>query len=97
LEAVQELRGNVVATGSGLIGARASAIRRSGYRPSAANLAHYIGLRRYDIREFQTQLATLGLSSLGRSESHVLASLDAVENGLHLMAGDTPHPGGSMR
>ena len=38
---------------------------------SAQNLAHYLGLRRRDIRRLQLGLAGAGLSSLGRSEGHV--------------------------
>jgi pyruvate kinase len=45
---------------------------------SAANLLHYVALRRHDVRQLQEQLAALGLSSLGRAESHVLGALDAV-------------------
>ncbi|WP_330180198.1 pyruvate kinase [Nocardia sp. NBC_01503] len=47
-------------------------------RASAENLAHYVALRRRDVRDLQTDLAIAGLSSLGRSEAHVLASVDAV-------------------
>ena len=46
--------------------------------PSAANLMHYVALRRHDVRQIQEQLAILGLSSLGRAESHVLGALDGV-------------------
>ena len=45
---------------------------------SAANLAQYIALRRRDLSSLQMRLAEAGLSSLGRSESHVLANLDVV-------------------
>lgn len=45
------------------------------HRLSAANLAHYIGLRRQDIHRLQLDLAALGLSSLGRSEGHVRDTL----------------------
>ena len=48
------------------------------YRKSARNLAHYIALRHRDIRPLQEELAHLGLSSLGRAEAHVMATLDAV-------------------
>ena len=41
------------------------------HRASARNLAHYLGLRRRDVRKLQLELAALGLSSLGRSEGHV--------------------------
>ena len=47
-------------------------------RRSAANLLHYLALRQFDLRDAQRQLARAGLSSLGRAEGHVLATLDAV-------------------
>lgn len=50
------------------------------YRESARNLLHYLALRRRDLRPLQQRLAALGLSSLGRAESHVLATVDAVLN-----------------
>ncbi|MBC7876189.1 MAG: pyruvate kinase [Anaerolineales bacterium] len=53
------------------------------YQASARNLLHYLALRRHDLRPLQIQLATLGLSSLGRAESHVLATVDAVLVVLH--------------
>jgi pyruvate kinase len=49
------------------------------YRESARNLVHYLALRRFDLRDLQQDLATLGLSSLGRSERNVLASIAAVQ------------------
>ena len=49
-----------------------------GQRASARNLVHYLALRRADHRNLQGRLAIEGLSSLGRSESCVMASLDAV-------------------
>jgi len=47
-------------------------------RDSAQNLLHYLALRRRDHRPLQLRLAAMGLSSLGRAESHVLSSVDAV-------------------
>lgn len=58
-----------------------------GYRASARNLAHYLALRRSDRRPLQEQLARIGLSSLGRAESHVLANLDKVLGILHRLTG----------
>jgi pyruvate kinase len=55
------------------------------YRESARNLIHYLALRVHDLRTVQEQLAWLGLSSLGRSESHVLANLDKVLGILHCL------------
>lgn len=48
------------------------------YRESARNLIHYLAFRRHDLRAIQSELSELGLSSLGRSESHVLATIGAV-------------------
>ena len=55
---------------------------------SARNLLHYMALRRHDIRELQMQLASLGLSSLGRTESRVIDALQDVMNVLVKLAGD---------
>lgn len=49
---------------------------------SRVNLAHYLALRGLDLRALQDRLAEVGLSSLGRCEAHVLASLSQV---LHLL------------
>jgi len=68
------------------------------YRDSAHNLLHYLALRRHDLRPLQLRLAALGLSSLGRAESHVLATVDAVLEALHHLSGRTwqpPAPGES--
>src|SRR5450631_1389303 len=45
---------------------------------SARNLLQYLALRGHDLRDLQDRLAALGLSSLGGSEGHVEASVDAV-------------------
>jgi pyruvate kinase len=57
------------------------------YLASARNLVHYLGLRRVDLRPLQDRLARLGISSLGRAESHVLANLDKALGILHRLAG----------
>ena len=54
---------------------------------SARNLVHYVGLRRHDIRELQEDLGRLALSSLGRLESHVIATLDALLALLYKLVG----------
>jgi pyruvate kinase len=59
------------------------------HRPSARNLAHYLALRRHDIRQLQSQLALLGLSSLGRTESHVLTAIHTVHHVLNALLGGT--------
>lgn len=62
-----------------------------GRRQSAANLIDYLTLRHHDIRQLQDSLSELGLSSLGRSEEHVITSLERVLWVLHLLAGQTPN------
>ena len=57
------------------------------HRRSARNLAHYLALRRHDIRKLQAQLALLGLSSLGRTESHVLNAVQTVHRVLNVLLG----------
>lgn len=56
------------------------------HRRSAANLVHYVELRNHDIRELQTDLGLMGLSSLGRSEPYVLATIEAVLSVLAAMS-----------
>lgn len=46
-------------------------------RAGALNLVHYLELRRHELRPLQDILARMGLSSLGRAEAHVWASVDA--------------------
>jgi pyruvate kinase len=58
------------------------------HRRSARNLAHYLALRRHDIRKLQAQLAQIGLSSLGRTESHVLNAVRTVDRVLDVLLGN---------
>lgn len=64
------------------------------YSASARNLAHYLALRQSDRRPLQEWLTWVGVSSLGRAESHVLANLDKVLGILHRLDGQAwqPHP-----
>jgi pyruvate kinase len=58
-----------------------------GQPPSALNLVHYLTLRRHELRRLQERLAGLGVSSLGRAETHVLANVDKVLGILHALIG----------
>ena len=60
------------------------------HRPGAVNLHHYLELRSHDVRHLQQGLADLGLSSLGRAEAHVHASLRSVRCALRKLAGVAP-------
>jgi pyruvate kinase len=57
------------------------------HRQSAANLVDYLTLRAHDVRSLQSSLSELGLSSLGRSEEHVITSLERVLVALRFLAG----------
>ncbi|MFT3800627.1 MAG: pyruvate kinase [Burkholderiaceae bacterium] len=62
-------------------------IDRPAFAPSAVNFAHYLALRRHDVRGLQRDLMAFGLSSLGRAESRVLPTLDAVLRLLRILNG----------
>ena len=63
---------------------------RAGLAESALNLAHYLALRRRDLRPLQRPLAALGLSSLGRLEGRVMPTLVAVRRALAALLGHPP-------
>jgi len=56
----------------------------------AINLVHYLALRHGDVRHLQRWLGARGLSSLGRCEAHVLATVESVRTALD---GTEPQPG----
>lgn len=87
LQEMQNLRADVARDQRELLKQWRPHILLRSYLASAANLAAYIGLRRRDIRDLQSRLAAFGLSSLGRSEAHVLPTLDTVIQALKLMLG----------
>lgn len=55
--------------------------------PSHLNFAHYLALRNRDLRPLQDRLAHAALSSLGRSEAHVMATLERLVALLELALG----------
>jgi pyruvate kinase len=59
---------------------------------SARNLIHYMALRRYDVRELQIALSEWGLSSLGRAERKVQATVDTLLHVIHALRGETWSP-----
>ena len=62
------------------------------HRSGAVNLRHYLALRAHDVRQLQNSLAELGLSSLGRAEGHVQATLLAVRHALIRLHGSSDGP-----
>ena len=63
-------------------------------RASARNLLRYMALRNHDLRPLQERLARVALSSIGRVESNVLATLDSVLHNLRVLSGHAPSAGG---
>ena len=92
LREVIALRGEIAGAGRILYRRWRPRIARSSAAPSALNFAHYLALRRHDLRPLQRKLMGLGISSLGRLESRVLVSLDAVAIALAALAGDDTPP-----
>jgi pyruvate kinase len=90
LRELTAIRAEMVA-GSAMSQARLDKVHEN-YRDSARNLLHYLAIRRRDLRPLQMQLAALGLSSLGRAESHVLATVDSVLEVLQRLLGCTGRP-----
>jgi pyruvate kinase len=87
LKRMLDLRSAVAEGQRALVRSWQPLLRLRGYRASAANLAAYLVLRRHDLRSLQRFLTSLGLSSLGRCEGHVKATLDAVTCSLQRIAG----------
>lgn len=71
-------------------------IERKEFAVSAYNFAQYLAFRRHNLQSLQHRLMALGLSSLGRSESRVLSSLDAVCAALSAMI-NAPGPTNAIR
>ena len=59
-------------------------------RVSARNFLHYLALRQVDLKPTQDDLMRLGLSSLGRMEAHVMATLQAVRRALRSLSAGCP-------
>ncbi len=87
LDAVVRIREDVRRESERLLKSWRAAIVLPAYRASATNLARYLALRRHDLSDLQPALSALGLSSLGRCEGHVMASLEAVAAGLTRICG----------
>ncbi|MFZ5752540.1 MAG: pyruvate kinase [Pseudomonadota bacterium] len=92
-----EVRARIRAGAEGRMARWQGWITRPDFAASARNLADYLALRHADLRPVQPRLAALGLSSLGRCEAHVGATLDATLAALDRIAGadgpaDFPDP-----
>ena len=100
MDTLFELRETVAREGRDRFERSRPLLKRPMFRPAALNMAHYLALRKRDLRPLQEALAPWGLSSLGRSEGRVLSNLDAVLVSLAELTGRTdlplpPRPGGA--
>lgn len=78
LAELTRLRNDIIRESNDFIASLPAISLHAGHQKSINNLSHYIALRHHDLRHLQDKLAALGLSSLGRCEGHVLATLDQV-------------------
>ncbi len=83
------VRAEIEAAGADTLARWRPCLRRRDFDASALNLAHFLALRGVDRTTLQRRLRRHGLSTLGRSEGHVAASLQAIEATL---AGRDPEP-----
>jgi len=89
-DAIEAVLDEVVALRAAVAADAAPLLARLGHPPedaAVANLAHYLAVRHHDLRPLQRRLMWRGLSSLGRLESRVLPTLDAVAAALAALAG----------
>jgi hypothetical protein len=86
------LRTEVADLGELLTNRWRSLVADTSFKQSALNLAHYLALRRHDLRTLQQALVPLGVFSLVRCEAHVLPTLDAVLATLAAIAGTSGEP-----
>jgi len=89
---IAALRGLVAVEGRKVYRRWLPSVRRTAFAASALNLAHYRTLRRQDLRPLQRSLMRFGLSSVGRLESRVLATLQAVQSAMGRMGIGAPTP-----
>jgi len=88
LTEMRRVREHVAAEGAAILQRWEGTLKRGDFRAGATNLAYYLALRELDLRSLQKPLVALGLTGLGRSESRVLPTLDAVIANLQMLAGD---------
>jgi pyruvate kinase len=90
LDSIRDVRSRVLAAAEDLLEVIQPQVERASFAESARNLACYLALRRHDLRGLQVALMRWGLSSLGRSESRVQSTLDAVLHTLGVLCGAGP-------
>jgi len=86
LDEISRVHDAVAAEGAELMRRWEPLLRRSDFRESAENLACYMALRHIDLRPLQAALAPWGLASLGRCESRVMPTLQAIIANLQMIS-----------
>src|ERR1700727_3750560 len=89
LAEVKALREDVELKGAELRSSWGADADKSNAPPRVLNLSPYVALRAHDVTDLQYRLALRGLSSLGRSESHVAQALDALIATLKRLSGES--------
>lgn len=89
LAEMRRVRDHVANEGLAILQRWQPVLKRDEFRAGATNLAYYLAFRELDLRPLQKLLVTLGLSGLGRSESRVMPTLDAVIANLAVLCGET--------
>ena len=98
LAEVKAVRDDVARKGAELRSAWGVGADGSKATPRVLNLSRYLALRERDLTDLQYRLAARGLSSLGRSESHVELALDTLIATLNRLTGEpgAPYPTPAM-
>ncbi len=87
--ALRRLRDDVAALRDAVAAGADARLRRWGVESDRTqNIACYLSLRSHDLSDLQIRLSNYGLSTLGRSEADVLASLDALLATLRRLCGE---------
>jgi pyruvate kinase len=92
LAALRDLRHSITLEAAKRIDCWQGDIELPSFAASATNLAHYLAFRHHDLRELQRELMRYGLSSLGRSESRVMITLQTLETALEALSFGKPVP-----
>lgn len=87
LDQMLDLRREILAEGKSICKSWEDAIDDSSRLNSILNLSYYLAIRRRHIGDLQKDLSHFGLSSLGRLESRVINTIDAVVVTLAKIAG----------
>ncbi len=90
LQRLETLRDNVIKQGERRFKRWQKQASDPDFAFSLRNLAYYLAMRQYDLRDLQRELMPWGVSSLGRCEARVLETLDAVIANFKLICQQVP-------